>query len=343
MKIRPEQLDAVLQKGELAPVWLLTGDEPLLVDEAAGAIRRKGRAEGVEERTAFVADKDFDWQAVAEAASSLSLFAQRRLLEVRLPTGKPGKEGAKVLTEWAERPPEDTTLVVISAKLDRSARNAKWVKALEQAGVMAEFWPVPRHQLPAWVQKRMAASGLKVSRDAARFVAERVEGNLLAAAQEVEKLRLLLGEGEVADDTIRSAVVDSARYDPFQLADAALGGETARAVRILEGLHAEGVEPPLLIWVLAREIRAMVDMAQGLARGQRLEEVTRRVWASRRSLVQKALQRHPEARWLALLREAGELDAMAKGAAPGNPWDALQRLVMGMASVEAGRRLGLVG
>lgn len=341
MKIRPEQLDATMGKGPLAPVWLLAGDEPLLVDEAAMALRRKAREEGAEERTVFQADKDFDWSYLTEAAASLSLFAQKRLIELRLPTGKPGREGSKVLAEWAERPPEDTTLVVISGKLDRSSRNGKWVKALEKAGVMAEFWPVPRHQLPAWIQKRMAGAGLRVSRDAARFVAERVEGNLLAAAQEVEKLRLLLGEGDVDDETIRSSVVDSARYDPFQLADAALAGETERAVRILEGLHAEGIEPPLLVWVLAREIRAMADMASGLEQGRRMDEVTRRVWASRRNPVQSALKRHPETRWLTLLAEAGKLDAMAKGA-PGNPWDALQRLVMAMSSVQAGQRLGVV-
>ncbi|MDQ2069947.1 DNA polymerase III subunit delta [Natronospira bacteriovora] len=341
MKIRPEQLDAHLQKG-LAPLYLLAGDEPLLLDEAAASIRRRVREAGAEERIALVAEKDFDWSRLTEEAASLSLFASKRLMELRLPGGKPGQEGAKVLTQWAERPPEDTTLVVISGKLDRGSRNAKWVKALEQAGAMVEFWPIPRHQLPAWVQKRMAASGLSVSREAARFIAERVEGNLLAAAQEVEKLRLLLGEGQVSDSDVQSAVVDSARFDPFQLADAALNGETARAVRILEGLHGEGVEPPLLVWVLAREVRSLADMATGMAQGKRMEDVTRRVWASRRSLVEKALQRHPAERWLALLEEAGRIDAIAKGAAPGNAWDALQRLVMAMASVKAGRRLGLV-
>lgn len=341
MKIRPEQLDAHLQKG-LAPLYLLAGDEPLLLDEAAAAIRRRVREAGAEERITLVAEKDFDWSHLTEEAASLSLFASKRLMELRLPTGKPGQEGAKVLGQWAERPPEDTTLVVISGKLDRSSRNAKWVKALEGAGAMVEFWPIPRPQLPAWVQKRMVESGLMVSREAARFIAERVEGNLLAAAQEVEKLRLLLGEGQVSDDQVQSAVVDSARYDPFQLADAALGGETARAVRILEGLHGEGVEPPLLVWVLAREVRALADMAAGIAQGRRKDEVTRRVWASRRGLVDKALDRHPVDRWLSLLEEAGRIDAMAKGAATGNAWDALQRLVMAISSVNAGRRLGLV-
>nr|WP_301288428.1 DNA polymerase III subunit delta [Natronospira proteinivora] len=339
--MRPEQLDAQLKKADLPPVWLLAGDEPLLVDEAADAIRRKARECGVEERSSFIAEKDFDWQVLADASASLSLFAQKRLMELRLPTGKPGKEGGKALSEWAERPPEDTTLVVISGKLDRASRNAKWAKALEQAGVMVEFWPVPRQQLPAWVQSRMAGAGLQVTRDAARFIAERVEGNLLAAAQEVEKLRLLLGEGVVEDDTVYSAVVDSARYDPFQLADAALAGQARRAVKILEGLQGEGVEPPLLIWVLAREIRATTDMAAGLARGKRMDDVTRRVWNNRRALIQKALSRHSEAQWLHLLREAGRVDAMAKGAAPGNPWDALQRLVLAMASPKAAERLGL--
>ncbi len=341
MKLRPEQLGQHLNK-QLAPVYLIAGDEPLLVDEAADSVRRKAREAGVEERTSFMAEKDFDWQALSDSAASLSLFAQQRLVELRLPSAKPGREGSKALTDWAERPPEDHTLIVISGKLDRSQRNAKWVQALESAGVMVEVWPVPRHQLPQWVQQRMIAAGLQVSRDAARFIAERVEGNLLAAAQEIEKLRLLLGEGVVDDETVRGAVVDSARYDPFQLADAALAGQTARAVKILEGLHGEGVEPPLLVWVLAREIRAMADMASGLARGRRLDDVTRRVWASRRGLVEKALKRHNETRWLALLAEAGELDAMAKGARCGNPWDALQRLVMAISSVEAGRRLGLV-
>jgi len=341
VKIRPEQLNATLARSPLPTVWLLTGDEPLLVNETADSVREAVRKDGVEERNAYLVEKDFDWHVLTEAANALSLFAQKRLIELRLPTGKPGREGGQALLQWAERPPEDTTLMVISGKLDRNSRNAKWVKALEKAGVMVELWPIPRHQLPAWVQNRMAGAGLQVSQNAARFIAERVEGNLLAAAQEVEKLRLLLGEGKVEDETVRGAVVDSARYDPFQLADAALAGQVRRAVRILEGLHGEGIEPPLLVWVLAREIRAMTEMASALARGRRMEEVTRRVWNNRRALVEKALKRHSEAQWLHLLREAGRIDAMAKGAAPGNPWDALQRLVMAMASPEAVQRLGL--
>ncbi len=337
MKLRPEELDPHLSR-PLRSVYLISGDEPLLVDETARKIRAAARRQGIEERTTFVAEHDFDWQQLVDAGASMSLFADRRLLELRLPGGKPGTDGAAVLAEWAGNPPPDTILVVISPRLDRATRNRAWVKALDQAGAMIDIWPVARERLPAWLEDRARRRGLQISRDAARFIAERVEGNLLAGAQELAKLALLLGESRADDQAVYQAVVDSARYDPFQLADAALGGEAERVVRILDGLHSEGFAPPLILWALAREIRTVADMAAEVERGRRLEEVTRRVWNRRRSLIQKAIQRYSARDWLAVLDLAAEADAVAKGSRPGNIRDTLQRLALSMASPEAARR-----
>lgn len=340
MKIRPEQLDPHLAR-PLQPVYLVVGDEPLLVDETLQTIRAAARRQGVEERTTFVADANFDWQQLVEEGASMSLFAERRLLEVRLPSGKPGRDGAPVLTEWAANPPEDVVLVLILPRLDGATKRSRWVGALESAGAMVEIPNVYRDKLPAWIKERARGYGLVISSDAARFIAERAEGNLVAATQELAKLRLLLGDGEVADEQVYSAVLDSARYDPFQLADAAVGGETTRVVRILEGLLGEGVAPPLIIWVLAREIRQLAEMSAQIDNGERAQEVTRRVWNRRRPLVQKALKRYRSLQWLQLLEQAGETEAVIKGARHGNASEALQRLALAMASPEAYQRFGL--
>lgn len=341
MKIRPEQLDPHLAR-PLQPIYLVTGDEPLLVDEALQAIREAARRQGVDERSTLLADNEFDWNQLLEEGASMSLFAERRLLELRLPSGKPGTDGARILGEWAENPPEDVILVVVLPRLDQASRNRRWVKALEGAGAMVEIQTVYRDQLPGWLEQRARARGLVISRDAARFIAERVEGNLVAASQELAKLLLLLGEGQVDDEQVYEAVVDSSRYDPFQLADAAVGGEPQRVVRILEGLLGEGVAPPLIVWVLAREIRALADMSAQIDNGRRMDEVTRRVWNRRRPLVQKALKRYSAVQWLELLEQAGETDVIAKGGREGDVAQALERLALSVASPDAARRFAMV-
>lgn len=342
MKLSPAQLNKHLQ-GQLAPVYIVSGDDPLLCQEAADAIRGAARQQGYDERQVFSADANFDWGSLLLAGASLSLFAQRRLLELRLPSGKPGDKGASALIEYCARPAEDTLLLISLPKLDGSAQKTKWGKALIE-GSQCQFiqiWPVDAQQLPQWINQRLSQAGLSAQRDAVDLIAARVEGNLLAAAQEIEKLKLLAEGNQITVETVQAAVADSARFDVFGLVDAILNGEAAHALRMLEGLRGEGVEPPVILWALARELRLLAGLAQQFSQGVPLDKAFSQarppVWDKRRPLVSKALQRLSAQRWAMLLQDAQRIDAQIKGQAVGSPWTSLARLSLLM----AGQRLTL--
>lgn len=329
MKLYPEKLSAHLRQGPLAPVYLVAGDEPLQVGEAADAVRVAARREGFDSREVFFAERGFDWMSLRAASESLSLFAEKRLIELRLPTGKPGDVGAKTLLEYAERPAEDTVLLVISGRVDKKN---KWVGALEKVGVLVEYWPMDAAQLPRWIEDRLASRGLAADREAAQLLADRVEGNLLAAAQEIDKLALLVEGGKADAEAVRNAVADSARFDIFQLTDMALAGDAAKALRMLEALRAEGIEPVLIIWALAKEIRNLAEMAFKVAGGQSASRVSANVWPKKRQpVVARALERLPVKVWERLLLEAALIDRQVKGARRGDPRQGLERLVAAMA------------
>ncbi|MDH5784796.1 MAG: DNA polymerase III subunit delta [Chromatiales bacterium] len=334
MKLRFEQLPNHLQQG-LQPIYFLSGDEPLQLGEAADAIRAAARAQGFAEREVMHVEAGFDWNTLAAASNTLSLFAEQRLIDLRLPSGKPGKEGGAALADYAANPPPDTVLLISSGKLDKNAAKAKWFKALESTGVTLQVWPVEPAQLPGWVTQRMRSRGMNASPEAAQLLAERVEGNLLAAAQEVEKLLLLYGDSAIDADQVEQGVADSARYDIFELVDTALLGDTARVARVMEGLRGEGVEPILILWALVREIRAMEEMAWEVEHGQSVEAVmkSRWVWQKRIPAVRAGLRRHNQRRWSQLLRRAVRIDRMVKGAEPGNPRDELLQLALLMAGM----------
>lgn len=341
MQLKPEQLTHHLKQG-LAPIYLIYGDEPLLVQEAADAVRASARAQGYSEREVFTVESGFDWQHLVEASNNLSLFAERRILEVRMPTAKPGDAGAKALRAYAERPAEDTLLLVVSGKLDAQQRKSKWVQALESAGVAVPIWPVDNQALPAWIQRRLQARGLRPTADAVQMLAERVEGNLLACAQEIDKLALLCDEASLDAAAVARAVADSARFDVFGLVDVVLAGESARSLRMLTGLRNEGVEPVILVWALARELRSLATMAWEVARGATPQSVMarHRVWKSRQAVIGKALARHRLAAWQAMLAQCARLDRSVKGqlaGGQGNPWDELVQLCLRV----SGRRLAL--
>ena len=342
MKLNPAQLGKHLQ-GNLAAVYVVSGDEPLLCQEACDAIRAATREQAFSERQVFNADASFDWGNLLQAGASMSLFADKRLLELRLPSGKPGDKGAAALLEYLARPPEDTMLLISLPKLDGSAQKTKWAKALID-GPQCQFvqiWPVDAHQLPQWIRQRLAQAGLSASQEAVEMIAVRVEGNLLAAAQEIEKLKLLADGGQIEVSTVHAAVADSARFDVFGLIDAALNGEAAHALRMLEGLRGEGVEPPVILWALAREIRLLATIAQQYGQGMPLDKAFSSarppVWDKRRPLVSKALQRLSAARWAALLQDAQRIDAQIKGQAAGDPWSGLRMLTLSL----CGQRLSL--
>jgi DNA polymerase-3 subunit delta len=339
MKLKPEQISAHLQKN-LAPVYMVSGDEPLQVAEVCDAIRARARDRGCSERLVFNVESGFDWNALLQARDSLSLFAEQRVVELRLPSGKPGETGAKILKEYVQRPPAGDVLLVISGKIDKDAQRSKWFTALEQAGVVIQIWPPNVAQLPAWIERRMQARGLQPSAEAVTLLAEQVEGNLLACAQEIEKLLLLHGTGAVDAAAVTAVVADSARYSIYDLVDRAMAGEGAAVTRILRGLQGEGEEATLVLWALAREIRSLAGMTDELRRGTALDQVLykNKVWENRKMLVRNTLKRCSPKRLRHLLRQAGRTDRIIKGAAQGNAWDELLQLALGLAGVSVVRR-----
>ncbi|MGA9853561.1 MAG: DNA polymerase III subunit delta [Gammaproteobacteria bacterium] len=323
MKLTPDKLDTHLKTG-LAPAYLIAGDEPLQREEAADVIRAAAKSRGYADREVFFAERGFNWNQLANAGASLSLFASKRILEVRLPTGKPGDDGAEALSGYAQNPAPDTVLLVISAKLERGG--GRWAEALERIGVLVTLWPVEPKNLPGWLGRRMQSRGLEPTPEAVALMAARVEGNLLAASQEVEKLLLLRGPGPVDTDAVREAVTDSARYDPYGLVDAALAGDRGRTARILQGLKEEGTEPTFILWALTREIRSLAGMAWEIQSGVSMPRVLAGVWDKRRPVVEKALSRHKLRDWRELLSGLARADRVLKGQAPGRPWDVLLNL-----------------
>jgi len=337
MQLKPEQIDAHLRK-QLAPVYFISGDEPLRVMEAADAIRAAARGQGYDERDVLTVQAGFDWDSLMSEAGNLSLFSQRRVIDLRLPTGKPGAEGSKALRAWAERPPDDMLLLITAGKLEPAARKSKWVQALDKAGVVVFVWPLKGQEFNAWVAQRMQQRGLQPTADAVTLLSERVEGNLLACVQEIEKLYLLQGEGEVDAGAILALVADNARYDVFGLLDSTLAGKAARSVRILQGLRAEGLVPQIVIWALSRELRQLAAMAAAVASGQPVQAVLSqyRVWpAERKSIVAAALRRLSVTQCTALLQHCARVDRISKGQGTGSAWDELLQLTLKLAGNEA--------
>lgn len=335
MRVRAEQLESQLRKS-LAPVYLVTGDVPLLIQEAVDRIRHAARQQGCTEREVYHADRSFDWQGMLQACNGLSLFSQRRLIELNLPSGRPGDAGGKALRAYCQSVNPDDVLLIIAGKVEKQSQQTKWFKTLDQIGVVIQIWPLDRQQLPAWLEQRMRDRGIQPSRDAVEVLADLVEGNLLAAAQEVDKLLLLKGSGALTADDVLAAVTDNSRYDVFTLVDVALAGDVTRVARILKGLRGEGVELTLLLWALAREVRALAMMAAELKGGQRLDSVLarHRVWDKRKALVRQALQRHDLVVWRQLLQRAACIDRAIKGAGAGNAWDELLQLALTVAGIK---------
>ena len=328
MIVPADRLEAQIAR-DLSPIYLISGDDPLLAGEAADRIRARARDQGHTNRTVLGVDRSFDWVELAAAGATLSLFADKQLIELRMPTGKPGVTGGKALKAYAENPPEDTILLIISARLDKKSLKNAWVRALDAAGVVVQVWPIDRSRLPGWIAARMKKQGLQPGPNVADLIADRVEGNLLAADQEVQKLALLLDPGLVQVEDVLQAVADSARYDVFQLVDACEAGNAGRAHRILSGLQGEGAAPVLILWAFVREIRALASVAWQIAHGARVADAMSkaRIWPKRQSLARNVLARHRLSDLHRLLRQAASVERIIKGAAPGDPWQALTDLV----------------
>ena len=333
-QLRPDQLAAHL-KQNLLPVYFVHGDEPLQVAECTDLIRAAARQQGYTDRQVFSVERGFDWESLRAAADSLSLFSEQRILELRMPNGKPGDKGGRALRGYTDQLPADTLLLITSGKLEPAARRSKWVQLLESAGASIAVWPIDAGQLPAWINRRMRDKGLQPDAEAVQILADRVEGNLMACAQEIEKLCLLQEPGPVNASTVEDAVVRSARYDVFGLVDAALLGQVARSQKMLSGLRAEGIEPTVVLWALSRELRSLASMAAELKKSVAITQVlaAARVWDKRKAAVTAALQRISHNKTQSLLRRCGQLDRVIKGRAPGSSWDELLQLTLQIAGV----------
>jgi len=343
MQLAFSQLSAHLQKG-LRSLYVLHGDEPLMQQEAADAIRSAARAQGYTERSVHtVSGAHFDWSEVLAAGGSLSLFADKQIVEVRIPSGKPGKDGSAALQQLAASTQgNDSTLTLVSLpRLDAATRKGAWFGALENLGVSVKFDPVERSALPQWIAQRLKNQGQSVStgeegQRTLQFFADRVEGNLLAAHQEIQKLGLLYPPGELSQAQVEAAVVNVARYDVFKLSEAVLSGQVARVQRMLDGLQAEGEAAVLVHYTLAEDIRALKRVKDAMSAGKPLPMALReqRIWGPRERLFERVLPRMTEARLHGLLQAAHQVDGIVKGLKvpdwPTDPWQALQRLALRM-------------
>ena len=337
MKQRPDQLLQQLKVpagAKLASVYLVSGDAPLLVNEVVDALRAAASASGCEERESHVVERSFSWDNVTASLRNLSLFSAGKLVEIRLPTPTPGDEGSRAMRALASREPDGNVVVIITPALTRKIAESAWAGALATAGVWVETRPPSLAELPQWISRRFRAAGLTCDAEGLDLLAARVEGNLLAAQQEIDKLALLHPPGTALDvDRIRAAVADGARFDVFQLGDAALAGDVERAVRVLGGLREEGTAAALVLWSLVRETLVLVDAGIRASRdGSAAKGVQGAgVWQSRSDLYVRALRLHKPGALRRLLRMAGRADQIVKGARPGEPWNALLELTLALA------------
>lgn len=334
MQLKAEGLAAHLDR-ELRSIYLVSGDEPLQCLECAEAIRDAARSAGHAEREILETGRGFDWQQLTQQAQSLSLFGDRRLIDLRMKSAKPGRDGGAALSTYAKQPPEDTVLLITMPRLDRQQQSSAWFKAIDKTGVCIRVWPVDAAALPGWVGQRLRRNGIQPAPGVSELIAQQVEGNLLAAAQEIEKLLLLFGESAIDVDQVLAASSDSSRFDPFLLSDAAMSGDSARAVRILRGLRAEGLAAPQLLWALTRDLRLLDQVLQQAGGGLDQAISAAGVWPKRKASVRSAAGRLRPAHVLALLSLCQQADAACKGADPADPWQLIERVVLGV----CGKRL----
>ena len=333
MLLKGEQLAAHLER-ELRPLYVLYGDEPLLVIEAADTIRARARKAGYSEREILTVLPHFDWNQLLAAGGNLSLFGDRKLIDLRIPTGKPGKEGSAALQEWCRNLSPDNLLLVTLPELDWREEKAVWFTALVNAGVALKLMAPPLAELPGWIAERLRRQQQSADLDSLKFIAERVEGNLLAAHQEISKLGLLYPPGALSLEQIREAVLNVARYDIDGLREALLAGDVTRLWRTLDGLMHEGEPPPLVLWAMSEEIRTLTLIRGGLDRGRPLEMLLKeaKVWGPRANPVKKALQRLSTATLESAMHQAGRIDRLAKGIGQGNVWEKFLRLGLSLGS-----------
>jgi len=338
MKIKPPQLSNYLKNQGLSAIYVITGDEPLQMMECTDSIRDFARQQGFTERVVLNVEKGFDWTSINQQADSLSLFVKKRLLEIRLSDKSPPKTGGEILVKYTENLPADTVLLITADKLDGKKQKAKWFTALEKKGVVVQVKPIEISQLSGWVAQRMKKQGLNAPQEAMQIIAERSEGHLLACAQEIDKLKLLYGKGQITTAQVLESVADSARFEVFDWVDTVLSGNALRCVRQLRVFQSEGSELVLVAWALQQKIRTLSQVAHALKNGQSEGQAFKNyfVWNQHRALFSKTLKRHQKHSpkiWRQFLQHTTKIERIIKGMEKGNAWDELSRLSLQVAGV----------
>ncbi len=333
MQLRPDQLTAHLQKN-LLPMYLVSGDETLLVQESCEAIRTQAVQRGFSERQVFHCETGFSWPNFFNNTNTRSLFSDKQLLELRV-VNQLGDAGSKALQAYAAKPPPDKILIIITGKLEAATQRSAWFTAIAKVGVTLQVWPLDNNQFTQWLQQRLHKAELKVPSAGIQLLLDSTEGNLLAAAQEIEKLRLLYGQGTLTTEQIATALSNHTHFDIFALGDACLQGNGKRILRILANLKGEGIEPTLILWALTRELRSLSTLATATAQGMPVERALQQqyIWEKRKPFFRHALQKHSTSTLHKLLQQAGIVDRTIKGVELGNVWDQLSRLALGTAGI----------
>ena len=329
MNVRTDQLQAVIGK-TIYPVYMISGDEPLQQMESLDLIRSFLREKEFEEREVLDVDAQFDWQRLADEGANMSLFATRRIVELRLPSAKPGRQGSQALKEYLERPPEDTVLIINAGKIDGNSKKSAWFKSVDQNGLVVQCWPVPVDKLAPWLKQRFAMRDMDADGDVLSYISQHVEGNLLAADQEIEKLFLLLGPGKISYADVAEAVTSQSRYSVFELVDMLLTGNTQRVIKIIAGLKAEGMVPVVINWALAKDIRLLAQASQDISSADLLLKRSG-VWQSRVILFKSCMSRHSPRVFQMMLKRCSYIDAVSKGMIDANVWDEIETLCVRLA------------
>ncbi|MAS81647.1 MAG: DNA polymerase III subunit delta [Legionellales bacterium] len=335
MRLRPEQLEMHLQRTALGPIYFVSGDEPLQKLECVDQIRASARTQGYDERIVFNVDKSFDWYSINQATDNLSLFSSRRIIELRMSSPKPGKEGGRVLSEYAEQINKDNLLVITSEKVDKSVQNTKWFKAIEKKAAIIQVWPINSVQLSNWIQSSVQAKQKRLSLDAARLIAQRVEGNMLAAKQEIEKLVLLVDKDDIDIEDVINAVADSSRFDVFDMIESAFLGDSDRTLIMLHGLKNEGTEPMALFGALMWEFRRVCTIAHQHESGVSLENLfhSYRLWDQKKRPMNAVLKRHSSKSLDQLLNYCALIDKTLKSSQKSQVWDQFNILLLAIAGI----------
>jgi len=336
MKLTCEQLSVYLAKNHLAAIYLITGEEPLQLTEAVDRLRAQAKSEGFNERVVLVVDAHFDWSCLMREVNALSLFSSKRLLEVRLDDKSPGTQGGEALLRYANQPPSDTILLITAGKISGSVQKSKWFSALASRGVIVTANMPTAKEMPNWIERRLKQLGMRADHEAIQLLAERAEGHLAAAVQEIEKLQLLYHQTVISAAQVLEVVADSARFEIFGWIDTILAGETERIVRQLQRLREEAVEPFQIVSLLSREIESLCCIALQVKSGQTAQQLAGnyRFWGARKALAVQAVHRHSPQYWMSIVQQTVRLDKLCKGAAKGNIWDELQQIALAISGVK---------